>query len=75
MWTQVRITGYLVAVFTGVAFLAAAVGAGTYDPATGLFDLHPVDVKWLAGAIAGPVSAGLAALAAFLGWGKKNGVD
>ena len=71
MWTQVRITGYLVTVLTGLAFLATAVGAGTYDPATGLFDLHPVDVKWLAGVVAGPMASGLAALAAFRGWGAK----
>jgi hypothetical protein len=70
MWTQARITGYLATLLAGIAFLAMAVGAGTYDPATGLFDLHPIDVKWLAGVIAGPAASALAAIAAFRGWGK-----
>lgn len=70
MWTQARITGYLATLFAGAAFIAMAFGAGTYDPTTGLFDLHPIDVKWLAGVIAGPVASALAALAAFRGWGK-----
>ena len=70
MWTHARITGYLVSIFTGLAFLAVAVGAGTYDAETGLFDLHPVDVKWLAGVIAGPVASAVAAVAAWRGWGR-----
>lgn len=70
MWTHARITGYILTLFAGVAFLATAVGAGTYDPATNLFDLHPVDVKWLAGVVAGPVASGIAAVAAWRGWGK-----
>lgn len=71
MWTQARITAYLITIFAGIGFLATAVGAGSYDAATGLFDLHPVDVKWLAGVVAGPLASGLAALAAFRGWGRK----
>ena len=70
MWTQARIAGYLITVFAGLAFIAAAVGAGAYDAATGMFELHPVDVKWLAGAIAGPIASAVAAIAAWRGWGR-----
>ncbi len=71
MWTQARIALYLATVFGGAAFLLAAFGAGTYDAATGMFDLHPVDVKWLGAVVAGPVSAALATVAAWFGWGRK----
>ena len=71
MWTHARITGYILTFFTGIAFLATAIGVGTYDAGTWLFDLHPVDVKWLAGVVAGPVASGIAAVAAWRGWGRK----
>lgn len=71
MWTQARIAVYLGTLFGGAAFILAVLGAGTYDPQTGMFDLHPVDVKWLAAVVAGPVSAALATVAAWLGWGRK----
>ena len=70
MWTQARMALYLATVLGGGAFVLAALGAGTYDAATGMFDLHPVDVKWLAGVVAGPVASGIAAVAAWRGWGK-----
>lgn len=70
MWTQARITVYLATILAGVALLLTALGAGTYDPSTGMFDMHPVDVKWLAGAVAGPLASGLATVAALRGWGR-----
>lgn len=70
--TKARLTIYIGAALAGLAFLAATLGAGTYDPATGMFDLHPFDVWWLAGIIAGPVSSVLAAVAVALGWGGKK---
>jgi hypothetical protein len=71
MWTKARLTTYIGAAIVGLAFVASILGAGTYDQATGTFDLHPFNVYWLAGIIAGPVSAGLSALAVVLKWGVK----
>ena len=71
-WTQARIAGYLTTLFAGVGFVAMVLGAGTYDPTTGLFDLHPIDVKWLAAVIASPASAALATVAAWRGWGRDG---
>jgi hypothetical protein len=36
-----------------------------------MIDLHPFSVYALAAIIAGPLASGLAAVALFLGWGKK----
>lgn len=71
MWTKARLTAYIGAALVGAAFIASIMGAGTYDQATSTFDLHPFNVYWLAGIIAGPVSAGLSALAVMLKWGVK----
>ena len=71
MWTQARIAVYLATALGGAAFVLSVLGAGTYNQQTGMFDLHPVDVKWLAAVVAGPVSAALATVAAWFGWGRK----
>lgn len=73
MWTKARLTTYIGAALAGLAFLAAIMGAGKYDPATGMFDLHPFNVYWLAGIIAGPVASFLAAVAVALKWGVNRG--
>lgn len=72
MWTTARLTTYIGAALAGLAFIAAVMGAGEYDPSTGMFDLHPFNVYWLAGVIAGPVASVMAAIAVALGWGGKK---
>ena len=62
-FSAARLATYIGAALAGLAFIASTLGAGTYDPATGTFDLHPFNVWWLGGIIAGPVASGLAALA------------
>ena len=66
MWTQARLAAYITAAFAGCAAILSMIGAADYDHATGLFDLHPVNVNWLAGIIAGPMASGMAA--AVLWW-------
>ena len=72
MWDKARLTAYIGAALAGLAFLATVAGAGTYDPSTGNFDLHPFNVYWIAGIIAGPLSSVLATLALWMGWGGKK---
>jgi hypothetical protein len=62
MWSTARLTTYIGGALAGMAFLAATLGAGTYDAATGTFDLHPFNVWWLAGIIAAPVGSAMAAV-------------
>ena len=71
MWTQARLTGYIVALILGAASLAATLGIATYDPATNMMDIKPFNVLWFAGVIAGPVSSAIAAVAVALKWGRK----
>lgn len=70
MWMG-RFSVYLTGALALGATLLAAFGWGTYDPATGLFDLHPIDVRAAAGMIVGAVANLVAALAVLRGWGRK----
>lgn len=72
MWTKARLTIYIGAALVGLAMLATVMGLGVYDPETQMFDLHPFNVYYLAGILAGPVSSALAAVAVALGWGGKK---
>ena len=63
--TQIRLTAYLTAFFGGLAVILSLLGAASYDRATGLLDIHPFNVNWLAGIIAGPLASGMAA---FMVW-------
>ena len=72
MLTKARLTIYIGAALAGLAFIAATLGAGTYDPTSGMFDLHPFNVWWVAGIIAGPVASVMAAIAVAFGWGGKQ---
>ena len=60
----VRIVFYLLC---GAAIGLTAAGLGTFDPATGVFDLNPVNLYTIAG-LAGPA---VAAFGAFFKWGSK----
>jgi hypothetical protein len=71
MWSAARLTTYISTALVGLAVLASILGVASYDPATGLIDFHPFSVYALAAIIAGPLASGLAAVALFLGWGRK----
>lgn len=70
MWTKARLTIYLTTAFAGVASLLALVGAASFDRATWVLDINPVDVRWLAGFIAGPMASTVATVAVWFKWGK-----
>lgn len=71
MWTNVRIAGYLMAVAVAGGTLASMLGVAEFDKATGLLDLHPVNIYSVA-SLAAPVLASLvASIAALFGWGRK----
>jgi len=70
MW-KVRLAAYLGGFFAVAATLAAGLGWGTFDHATGTFDAPPVNVYALAGLVAGLISQAVAALAVVRGWGRK----
>jgi hypothetical protein len=65
---------YLATLGAGSAAAAlAATGYATYDPATGLLDFHPIDIKAAVGAFGIWIGGGgLAFLAVIRGWGKKK---
>jgi len=69
--TQIRLTAYLTSFFGGLAVILSMLGAATYDASSGMLTIHPFNVNWLAGIIAGPLASGLAAVALWLGWGRK----
>jgi predicted membrane protein len=60
--TQIRLTAYLTAFFGGLAVIMSLAGVADYDRATGLLDVHPFNVNWLAAIIAGPLASGMAAV-------------
>lgn len=71
MWTNARIAAYLTSVALAGGTLASMFGAADFDSATGMFDLHPVNIYNVA-SLAAPVAASaLATIAALLGWGRK----
>jgi len=72
MWTSARITLYLVAFFSGLGTILSMAGLATFDAAAQTIDLHPVSVPMVAGLIAPTLASILAAVAAWLGWGKKE---
>ena len=72
MWDKVRLTGYVTTALTGAAALAAFTGYATFDAASGLVDVAPFNIYVAAPLIAGPMAAGLAAVALVLGWGGKK---
>ena len=71
MWTQARIAFYLTAVLGFVGAALAMAGLATYDPVAQTIDLHPISIPVLVGMVAPAIASALAAVAAFLGWGRK----
>ena len=60
--TQIRLTAYITAFLGGLAVILSLAGVADYDRATGLLDVHPFNVYWLAGVIGGPLASGMAAV-------------
>lgn len=71
MWTPARIAFYLTSLLAGLGAILAMFGAATYDAAAQTIDLHPISIPVVVGVIAPVAASALAAIAAFLGWGKK----
>lgn len=70
-WDKARLAVYLGGLLGTGAAVAAALGWGTYDHATGLFDPPPIDVKALAAWVVSIGGNALAAFALWRGWGRK----
>lgn len=71
MWTQARLATYLTSAAVGIGIILSMLGAADFDKATGMIDLHPVNLYALAAMAAGPLSALLASVAVLFGWGRK----
>lgn len=67
-WTIIRLLTYLAGL--GASGLALY-GMADFDPATGAFDLHPINLYAAIGAAGGVVSSALASLAVIGKWGRK----
>lgn len=70
MW-KIRLASYLAGALAVAAMLAASLGWGTYDHATGMFDPPPIDLAALAGFAVAGISNAVAALAVVRGWGRR----
>lgn len=67
-----RLAIYAIGLVAGVAATwAASQGLGTYDSATGMFDLHPINLNTVIATGVATIGNGLAGLALLRGWGKK----
>ena len=66
-----RAAVYTAALLGFAATVATAFGYGTFDPATGMFDLAPFDVKALAAFIVTGAGNLLALIAVLRGWASK----
>jgi hypothetical protein len=70
--TKARLVAYIGSALIGIAMLLKMMGLATYDEATHMFDLAPIDVYALAGLIAGPIGSLLAAFAVVGKWGHPK---
>jgi hypothetical protein len=71
-YTHARFGIYIFAALGGIATVVAMAGYGTYEHDTGMFDLHPIDVRAVAAYLASIVANGLAAIAAWRRWGRTE---
>jgi hypothetical protein len=71
MWTPTRIAFYLTSFLAGIGFLLSAAGLAEYDAEAMTIDLDPFSIHMVVGIVAPVLASILAAVAAFLGWGKK----
>jgi hypothetical protein len=75
MWTTARLTGYIAAGLGGLAFLLSSFGLASYDATTGMVDLHPFNVNWVAAIVAGPLASAIAAVAVMFKWGRNDKIS
>lgn len=68
MWTAGRIALYIVGLCAGGLALS---GYATFDAETWVLDIHPFNLREFTLTAAATVGNGLAAVAAFRGWGRK----
>jgi hypothetical protein len=71
MWTQGRIALYLTSMLAGLGTILAMSGWATYDATAQTIDIAPISIPVVVGVVAPTLASGLAAVAAFLGWGRK----
>lgn len=71
-YTYARFGVYIFSALAGLATVVAMAGYGTYDHATGMFDLHPIDVRAVAAYFGSILANGLAAVAAWRKWGRSE---
>lgn len=71
MWTQGRIALYLTSMLAGLGTILAMSGLATYDATAQTIDLAPISIPVVVGVVAPTLASGLAAVAAFFGWGRK----
>ena len=69
---QARITIYIMAILSGLAALASLAGVADYDAASGMVDVHPFSITLVGGVVAPVLASGLAAVAAWFGWGGRK---
>ena len=69
--TQSRGAIYATSFLTGLATLVALAGYATFDSATGMFDLHPVNVYAVLPFVGTVGASGMAWIAVLFGWGKR----
>ena len=72
-WGKTRLVVYLSALFAGIAGILQFLGLASFDYGTWQVTIHPFDVRVLAGLIAGPIAAALAAIMVLV-QGKTGGV-
>lgn len=72
MWTVARLTFYITTALSGLGVILAGLGWATFDTATGMLDLGPVNIYTIAPLIAGPLASAIAALAVVLRWGPSK---
>lgn len=68
MWTAGRIALYLLGLGAGGLALS---GYADFNPETWVLDIHPFNLREFTLTAAATVGNGLAAIAAFRGWGRK----
>ena len=71
MWTNGRIAFYLTAGLAGLGTILAMAGWADYDATAQTIDIAPINIPVVVGVVAPTLASGLAAVAAWLGWGRK----
>jgi hypothetical protein len=68
MFSVARLTVYIVALLSGIGMVLHAWGVATYDQTAGTIDLAPININWLAAAVATIIAPAIAAVANWRKW-------